>query len=73
MNLRKFFINHCKKNKFEINQSQLSIINDLSDFYKSNFKNLNLFNFFKKKNKKFGYYLVGDVGVGKTMILNFFF
>tara|TARA_S200000501_G_C20736460_1_gene705288 strand:+ start:1 stop:927 length:927 start_codon:yes stop_codon:yes gene_type:complete len=28
---------------------------------------------FKKKNYKQGFYLVGDVGVGKTMILNFFF
>ena len=27
----------------------------------------------KKDNSKLGFYLVGDVGVGKTMILNFFF
>ena len=25
-----------------------------------------------KKNNKLGFYLVGEVGVGKTMILNFF-
>ena len=25
------------------------------------------------RTKKFGFYLVGDVGVGKTMLLNFFF
>ena len=73
MNLKKLFINHCEKHNFEINQSQLSVINNLTDFYKSNFKNFNIFNIFKTKNKKFGYYLVGDVGVGKTMILNFFF
>ena len=73
MNLRKLFINHCKKNKFEINESQLSIIDNLKVFYKSNFKTLNFFNIFEKKNKKLGYYLVGDVGVGKTMLLNFFF
>ena len=72
MNLRKLFITHCEKNKFEINQSQLSIIDNLTDFYTSNFKNFNILNFFKKENKKFGFYLVGDVGVGKTMILNFF-
>ena len=29
--------------------------------------------FFIKKKNKSGFYLVGDVGVGKTMILNFFF
>ena len=32
-----------------------------------------LIKFLKKKNSKLGFYLVGDVGVGKTMILNFFF
>ena len=73
MNLRKLFITHCEKNKFEINQSQLSIIDNLIDFYTSNFKNFNILNFLKKNNKKVGFYLVGDVGVGKTMILNFFF
>ena len=73
MNLKKLFIKHCEKYNFEVNQSQLSVINNLTDFYKSNFKNSNIFNIFKTKNKKFGYYLVGDVGVGKTMILNFFF
>jgi len=73
MNLKKLFINHCEKYNFEINQSQLSVISNLTDFYKSNFKNSNILNIFKTKNKKFGYYLVGDVGVGKTMILNFFF
>ncbi len=73
MNLKKLFINHCEKNKYEVNQSQLNIIDNLTDFYKSNFKSFNFLNIFEKKNKKFGFYLVGDVGVGKTMILNFFF
>ena len=73
MNLKKLFINYCEKNKFEINQSQLNIIDNLANFHKTNFKDSNIFNIFKNKNKKFGYYLVGDVGVGKTMILNFFF
>ncbi len=73
MNLRKLFTNHCEKNKFEVNQSQLDIIDNLTNFYKSNFKNFYFLNILKKKDKKFGFYLVGDVGVGKTMILNFFF
>ena len=52
MNLRKLFIIYCEKNKFEINQSQLSIIDNLIDFYLSNFKNLNILNFLKKIIKK---------------------
>ena len=73
MNLKRLFLEHCKKQKYEINQNQFDIINYLKVFYKENFGNNFLFNFFKKKNNKLGFYLVGDVGVGKTMILNFFF
>ena len=73
MNLNKLFINHCKKNKYEINQNQLNIIKNLKDFYNDNFDKTFLKKIFKKKNSKLGFYLVGDVGVGKTMILNFFF
>ena len=73
MNLKKLFINHCENNKYEINQRQLNIIDDLKNFYKDNFDKLFLSKIFKKKNYKSGFYLVGDVGVGKTMILNFFF
>ena len=76
MNINKSFIEHCKKKKFEINQNQLVIIDNLSNFYKENFQRSYFEKFnkiFKKKNNKAGFYLVGDVGVGKTMILNFFF
>ncbi|MBD1159084.1 cell division protein ZapE [Pelagibacterales bacterium SAG-MED19] len=73
MNLNKLFIKHCEKNKYEINQNQLDIIKDLKDFYNDNFNQSFLNKIFKKKNSKLGFYLVGDVGVGKTMILNFFF
>ena len=73
MNLNKLFIKHCEKNKYEINQNQLDIIKDLKDFYNDNFDQTFLNKIFKKKNSKLGFYLVGDVGVGKTMILNFFF
>ncbi len=73
MNLNKSFLKHCKTNKYEINQNQLDIIEYLNDYHKNNFQK-NIFNeFFKKKNTKLGFYLVGDVGVGKTMILNFFY
>jgi cell division protein ZapE len=73
MNLKKLFLKHCKKQQYEINQNQIDIINYLKIYYTVNFKKIFLLNFFKKKNIKLGFYLTGDVGVGKTMILNFFF
>ena len=73
MNLKKSFLEHCKDNQYEINQNQLDIIDNLKDFYIENFKNSFFNKFFKTTNNKLGYYLVGEVGVGKTMILNFFF
>ena len=72
MNFKKLFLDHCEKNQYEINKNQLNIINNLKDYYKSNFNQSFLNKIFKKKNNKLGFYLVGDVGVGKTMILNFF-
>jgi len=73
MNLNKFFLEFCKNNKFEINQDQLAIIDHLKIYYKDNFNQSFLKKILKKKDVKLGFYLVGDVGVGKTMILNFFF
>ena len=73
MNLYKIFLQHCEDNKYEINKNQISIINNLKDYYDDNFNRSLLNKIFKKKDNKLGFYLVGDVGVGKTMILNFFF
>ena len=73
MNLNKLFLNHCEDNQYEINQNQIDTIDNLNDFYSSNFNQNFLKKFFKKEKSKLGFYLVGDVGVGKTMILNFFF
>ena len=73
MNLKDFFLKHCEDNNYEINHNQLDIISDLNNFYNENFKHNLLIKFFKKKENKLGFYLVGDVGVGKTMILDFFF
>ena len=73
MNLNKLFLEHCNDNKYEINQNQLSIIENLKNFYTDNFQQNFLSKIFKKKRNRLGFYLVGDVGVGKTMILNFFF
>ena len=73
MNFNKLFLNHCKKNNLEINSNQLKLINELNNFYNFNFKKSILNKIFSNKNSKPGFYLQGDVGVGKTMILNFFF
>ena len=73
MNLKKLFLGHCETNQYEINQDQVDIIKNLKMYYSDNFNQSMLNKIFKKKNYKLGFYLVGDVGVGKTMILNFFF
>ena len=73
MNLKKSFLEYCELKQFEINQNQLNIIENLKNFYKENFKISYFIKLFRKKNIKSGFYLVGDVGVGKTMILNFFY
>ena len=73
MNLHNLFHNFCKNKNLEINTYQLAIIDQLRGFYKLNF-NHSIFNkFFFKKDLKQAFYLYGGVGVGKTMILNFFF
>ena len=73
MNLNKLFLSHCKKNNFEVNHNQLGLIEELDDFYTLSFNKSFLKKIFFKKNSKYGFYLQGDVGVGKTMILNFFY
>ena len=73
MNLNNKFMSFCKKNNFEINNSQLNIIEQLNSFYNINFRKSFFAKFFSKKKLKLGFYLQGDVGVGKTMILNFFY
>tara|TARA_B100000767_G_scaffold140673_1_gene132930 strand:- start:379 stop:1458 length:1080 start_codon:yes stop_codon:yes gene_type:complete len=73
MNLKNLFIDHCKKKGLEINQNQIKTIIAIDHFYQDNFNQNFLSNIFKKKKNKLGFYLQGDVGVGKTMILNFFY
>ena len=73
MNLKKLFLNHCKKNQYEINQNQLSTIKNLKNYYNNNFNKSFFDKIFNRNKDKISFYLVGDVGVGKTMILNFFF
>ena len=73
MNLKRLFLNHCKKNNLEINSNQLELVDQLYNFYNLNFNKSFLKKIFSNKNTKPGFYLQGDVGVGKTMILNFFY
>jgi cell division protein ZapE len=73
MNFKKLFINYCKNKDLEKNESQVRIIELIDNFYQQNFKSSFLSTLFSKKKEKPGFYLQGDVGVGKTMILNFFY
>ena len=74
MNLKSNFIKYCTKKKFQINKNQILVINLLSKFYKKS--KPSILSFFYppiNKLKKKAFYLNGDVGVGKTMILDFFY
>ena len=62
----------CNSNNLEKNNNQIQVIKKLENYSKNNFKSFISKIFSKKTNQK-GFYLYGDVGVGKTMILNFFF
>jgi cell division protein ZapE len=73
MNLNKLFLNYCKKNNLEVNPNQIYLIEELNQFYNLNYDKSFLKKIFSKKISKPGFYLQGDVGVGKTMILNFFY
>ena len=70
--LEKKFITYCNSENLEINPYQLKVIDKLQSYYKENFKSF-FFNFFSKSSSKKSFYLYGGVGVGKTMLLNFFF
>ena len=71
-NLKESFTLFCNSKNLEVNQNQILVIEKLQNYYKKNFKSF-ISNFFSKENLKKSFYLYGDVGVGKTMILDFFF
>ena len=67
------FLKFCLTQKFQINVEQTKVLDYLIKFYKNeNFLEKILNKFFISE-KKLGFYLHGSVGVGKTMLLNFFF
>ena len=68
-NLKQSFLRFCKTNQFEINSKQVEIINLLENFITIKKRFFNVF----KKDKRLCFYLHGSVGVGKTMLLNFFY
>ena len=71
--MKKKFLKFCSDQKFQQNKKQLQVLDSLIKFNKNDsFLKRILSKCFKSK-KKLGFYLYGDVGVGKTMILNFFF
>ena len=68
--LQDSFKEFCEMNKFEINEQQVKIINSLEKFLDN--KETILSRLIKKK-QKLCFYLFGEVGVGKTMLINFAF
>ena len=69
--LQKAFISYCNSQQLEVNLNQIEVINKLEQYYQHNFQ-FYFSKLFSRKSFKKGFYLYGDVGVGKTMILNFF-
>ena len=61
-NLEEKFRSFCSSKNLEINQNQITTIKILQDFYCKNFRSP-IFNFFKKRKLKKGFYLHGSVGV----------
>ena len=68
------FLKFCLDQNFQKNKEQIKTLGLLVKFYNSEgfFKKI-LTKFIFKSKKKLGFYLQGGVGVGKTMLLNFFF
>ena len=68
-NLQRSFFRFCKINHFETNPKQVEIVDILENFISTKKRLFDIF----KKDKKLCFYLYGSVGVGKTMLLNFFY
>ena len=68
----KKFISYCENQDLEINPNQITVIKKLEYYHHNNYKSF-FSKLFSKQQSKKGFYLYGGVGVGKTMILNFFY
>ena len=72
--MKQNFLEYCTNNKFQQHKNQIKVLDLLISFYKQTNFSINLFSkLFNKPKKKLGFYLYGDVGIGKTMLLNYFF
>ena len=67
-NLQDSFLEFCKVNKFEINNQQLEIVILLDKFIKPQ---KTILKYLLNPKEKLCFYLQGNVGVGKTMLLDF--
>jgi len=68
------FLKFCSEKKFQKNKEQIKTLDLLVKFYKDESFLIKTFSkIFLKSQKNLGFYLQGGVGVGKTMLLNFFF
>ena len=71
---KQFFDSFCKKNNIKKNSEQLDLVEKFDDFHAIISEEASLIGkIFSKKPAQLGYYIYGDVGVGKTMICNEFF
>ena len=72
--MKNVFLEYCSNNKFQQNKEQINTLDLIINFYEqSGVQKNKFFKLFGNKDNKLGFYLSGDVGVGKTMLLNFFF
>ncbi len=68
----KQFISYCENKDLEVNSNQITVIKKLENYHHTNYKSF-FSKLFSQQQSKKGFYLYGGVGVGKTMILNFFY
>ena len=71
--MKKKFLQYCLSNKFHQNNAQIETLELLINFNKANSFKKKFLKLISKSEEKLGFYLHGEVGVGKTMLLNFFF
>ena len=72
-NLEQEFHSYCTDGNLEFNLNQVNVVKKLEEYYSQNFDSSFLNLVFRNKINKKGFYLYGDVGVGKTMLLDFFY
>ena len=72
MNLKKLFLNYCKKNELEINNNQITTIETINKFYLNNFDYNFFTSFFFKKKKHLRFLFTGGCWSWKNYDFKFF-